>query len=397
MIIKPKIRGNFFTNAHPYGCEAFVKNQIDEAKRLPSFTGPNNVLVIGGSSGYGLSSRVALAFAANANTVNVSFESPPKGKRTGSAGWWNNVFFQRHAKETGNTHKDFVGDAYVQATKLAVAKYIKAHLGHIDLLVYSLAAPSRLNEKTGERIHSSLKTIGAPVEGQTVDIANRQLANVRVESASKQEVDDTVFVMGGDDWRQWVETLREQGLLGSSFKTVAYTYIGGETTRKIYRDGSIGQAKVHLEQTARAMHDTLSRTLGGEALVSSSKAVATKASVFIPQMPVYGACLYNVMLENGTHESILAHKHRLFAEMIYGDQRIVDEAGRIRLDHREMAPEVQDATLRLMRESDEDRLFSLRGMDAFIHELYTLNGFGFADIDYDKPVDMDALALMEPE
>lgn len=397
MIIKPKIRGNFFTNAHPYGCEAFVKNQIEEAKQLPSFDGPKNVLVIGGSSGYGLSSRIALAFAAGANTVNVSFESPPKGKRTGSAGWWNNIFFQRHAKATGNVHKDFIGDAFLRSIKVDVADYLKTKLGKIDLLVYSLAAPSRTNETTGERVQSSLKTVGEPVEGHTVDLANRRLTSVRVEPATKQEIEDTVYVMGGDDWHQWVEVLRKSDLLAEGFKTIAYTYIGGETTRPIYRDGSIGRAKVHLEQTARAMQDTLSRTLGGEALVSSSKAVATKASVFIPQMPVYGACLYDVMIRRGTHETILEHKHRLFYDMVYGDKRIKDEAGRIRLDHREMEPDVQDETLRLMRGADEKGLFTLPGMNAFIDELYALNGFGFEHIDYDKPVDFDALASMKPE
>ena len=351
MIIKPTIRTNIFTNSHPLGCKEFVSKQIKEAKDLGSFTGPKNVLIIGGSSGYGLSSRIALAFGANANTINVSFESGPKGKRTGSAGWWNNIYFQELAEETGNTHKDFVGDAFSKEMKQQVIEYVKETFGKIDLVIYSLAAGARKNHETGEVVRSHIKAIGEPAVGKTIDLGTYDVKELVVNGANEQEILDTVYVMGGSDWFDWIDILDKNELLENNCKTISYTYIGGPTTEKIYRGGTMGHAKEDLEDKAFKLNAILNEKYNGEALISSSKAVATKASVFIPQMTIYVSCLYDVMTRNNVHESILEHKFRLFKDMVYGSNRILDSKGRIRLDHLEMDEQIQQETISLMKNS----------------------------------------------
>jgi len=397
MIIKPSIRSNVFTNAHPYGCRLNVENQIKEAKALPSFEGPKNVLIIGGSSGYGLASRIALAYGADSNTINVSFESAPKGKRTGTAGWWNNIFYQKLAKETGNIHKDFVGDAFGEKMKEDIVNYVKDTFGKIDLVIYSLAAGARPDPETGELVRSSIKTIGEPVHGKTIDIAKEEVKDLTVEAANEQEIKDTVFVMGGGDWKDWIEKLDENDCLNDGVKTISYTYIGGETTEKIYRGGTLGKAKEDLEEKALQMTRLLKEKYDGEALVSSSKAVVTKASVFIPQMPVYVSCLFDVMMRKGVHETILEHKYRLFKAMVYGDERLVDNKHRLRPDNLEMEGLIQDKTVSLMENTEDNDLMALHGTKAFINEFYNIHGFGFESIDYDEDVDMVSLAALTPE
>lgn len=389
MHITPTVRNNFFTNAHPEGCKRSVEQQINDVRQLGTFDGPKNVLIIGGSSGYGLGSRISLAFGANANTVNVSFESAPRGKRTGSAGFWNNVFFQHFAKETGNTHKDFLGDAFSQETKQQVLDFVKAELGSIDLIIYSLASGVRKNYATGETIRSQIKTLGEPVVGKTIDIASLEVMDLEVLPANEQETDDTVFVMGGSDWLDWIQFFDEQNALSEGVKTIAYTYIGGVTTGAIYRAGTLGKAKEDLEAKALEMNTILQKKYNGEALISSSKAVVSKASVFIPQMPIYVACLYNVMKAHGVHETILEHKYRLFKDMVYGGRRIVDSEGRLRLDHLEMDPVIQKETLDLMISLTDHDILELQGTKDFLQEFYEINGFQIEGIDYDKEVDLE--------
>lgn len=391
MIIKPKIRSNFFANAHPLGIEETLKTQFEEASMLAPFKGPTNVLIIGGSSGYGLASRITLALNGNANTVNVSIESEPKGNRTGSAGFWNNLYFKKFAKNTNKTHIDISADAFLSETKESVIKTLQETIGQIDLLVYSLAAPARVDETTGKTVRSSIKTIGDSVHGHTIDIAKKTIIPLTVEPAIAQEIEDTVFVMGGSDWKAWVDALDDAQMLSEGFKTISYTYIGGETTRPIYRGGTLGKAKEHLEHTAKIMNASLSQEYHGEALVASSKAVVTKASVFIPQMSIYASCVFDVMNEKGINETTVQHKHRLFYDMVYGKKRKTDAAGRIRIDHLEMREDVQEDTLSLMQTHKDDTLFTLDGTKQFLRETYTMNGFGYDTIDYEKPVDIEAL------
>lgn len=389
MIITPSIRTNFFTNAHPEGCKIQLQQQIDEVKQLEPYDGPKNVLIIGGSSGYGLASRISLAFAANSNTVNVSYESAPRGRRTGSAGYWNNAFFQHYANETGNLHKDFIGDAFAYETKQEVMEYIKENLGSLDLIIYSLAAGARKNHETGETVRSNIKTLGTTTVGKTIDIATMEIQELTIEPGTAQETKDTVYVMGGSDWQDWVMFMKDNGLLNDGFKTIAYTYIGGPTTEAIYRGGTLGKAKEDLEAKAYQMNDVLQKEFNGEALVSSSKAVVSKASVFIPKMPIYVACLFDVMKENKVHETILEHKHRLFKDMVYGSKRITDDEGRIRLDHLEMEASIQKQTEDLMNSLDDEGILTLPGTKTFIEEFYRINGFHIDGVDYDKDIDID--------
>lgn len=394
MIIKPSIRTNVFTNAHPHGCRINVKNQIDEAKTKPGFDGPKNVLIIGGSSGYGLASRIALAYGGGANTINVSYEGAPKGKRTGTAGWWNNIHFQSFSDELGTIHRDFVGDAFSTQMKHDVIAAIKEHFGTVDLVIYSLAAGARKDENTGEIIKSAIKPVGESVEGRTIDIANERVDTLRVDPATPEEIDNTIKVMGGSDWAQWLDTLKTSGVLSHGVKTIAYTYIGSDTTEAIYRGGTLGYAKSDLEKTARTLNETLSASLGGEALISASKGVVTKASVFIPQMPIYVSALYDVMVKEGMHESILAHKYRLFADMVYGEKRHTDSEGRLRMDAYELDETIQKKTQEIMHNTPDEQLFNLSGTTRFINDFYQINGFAFDTIDYTQDVDMEALSAL---
>lgn len=397
MLIEPSIRSNIFLNAHPIGCKQFVYDQVNEAKKLPTFKGPKKVLIIGGSSGYGLSSRIALAYGAQSDTLNISFETPPKGKRTGTAGWWNNIYFQHFAQETGHIHKDFVGDAFGSQMKKDVMNYIKESFGKLDLLIYSLAAGARFNEQTGNLVKSSIKAIGDEAVGKTIDLADLHVKDLSIGIANEEEINDTVYVMGGSAWKEWVMTLAEHDLLNPGFKTISYTYIGGPTTDKIYRGGTLGKAKEDLELSAREMNAYLNHRYHGEALISSSKAVVTKASVFIPQMPVYVSCLIDVMIRKGVHETILQHKMRLFREMVYGQKRILDAEGRIRLDHLEMQDDIQKETIYLMQNLTEKELFELHGTQLFIREFHQIHGFGYDHIDYDQEIDLDQLSLLQPK
>ena len=396
MIIKPSIRGNIFTNSHPIGCQHYVEGLIKEAKTLPSFQGPKKVLIIGGSSGYGLSTRVTLAVNAKADTINVSFESRPKADRTGSAGWWNNIYFQKALAGTNNIHKDFVGDAFSQDMKQQVKDYIKKTFGKLDLIVYSLAAGARQNPATGELVRSSLKTIGEPASGKTIDIGDMQIKDITVTPATEQEIKDTVFVMGGSDWLDWVQQLVKENLLNEGAKAISYTYIGSKNNAKIYRDGTIGRAKDDLEAAGVQIDQLLKTKLKGEGLISVSKAVVSKASVFIPKIAFYVSTMFEVMKKHKVHESTLQHKHRLFKDMVYGQQRLVDEKNRIRIDHYEMQANIQTEIDAMARQYENDTIFQLAGTKQFIDEFHHIHGFKIPTVNYDADVNMDALSLEEP-
>jgi len=391
MIIKPSIRSNLFTNSHPDGCGLNVLNQISEAKGKEKFEGPKNVLIIGGSSGYGLASRISLAFGSNSNTINVCFESAPKGKRSGTAGFWNNVAFQKHVGNNGSIHTDFIGDAFSSDMKLNVLNYIKSEFGNIDLLVYSVAAGARKNEELDELVYSKIKSVGKEVTGKTIDISSNVVKELTITGATDSEIKDTVYVMGGSDWSDWVNYLDENEALNNGVKTIAYTYIGGETTKDIYRDGTLGKAKVDLETVSLKLNELLNKKYNGESLISSSKAVATKASIYIPQMPIYVACLYEVMMNNDVHESILEHKYRLFKDMVYGNKRENDEKNRLRVDSFELSKNIQNETNKLMTSLSDDELLNLPGTKVFLKDLFQLNGFGYESIDYDKDINIESV------
>lgn len=391
MTIKPSIRSNFFTNSNPLGVQKMLQNYINDVNKLSKYQGPKNVLIIGGSSGYGLATRISLAFGAGANTINVSFESQPRGNKTGSAGFWNNLFFQDAVKDLGQKHLDFNADAFIPETKQTILETIQKEFGQIDLLVYSLASGARKNVETGELVRSSIKPLGEPAVGRTIDIKSMRVEPLTVEPATEQETKDTVFVMGGGDWHDWVCYLDDAGVLAKGFKTVSYTYIGGKNTDAIYRSGTIGQAKLDLEATADNLNKFLIEKYEGEALISSSKAIVSKASVFIPQMPIYVSYLFDEMTKNGTHETTLEHKHRLFKDMIYGNNRILDENGRIRLDHLEMDEALQNRINQLMQQDINQSFLDLDGTKLFLKEFYQINGFDVDGVDPEADIDLEAL------
>ncbi|MFZ7134553.1 MAG: enoyl-ACP reductase FabV [Eubacteriales bacterium] len=391
MIIKPVIKNNICIRVHPLGCKENVRRQIEYVKKQGSFQGPKNVLIIGGSSGYGLASRISLAFGCNANTMNVSFEIEPKNNKTGSAGWWNNIFFQQYAKEAGFNYKDFVGDAFSLEMKKEVMAYIRNVYGKIDLLVYSLASNRRIDPFTGETYHSTLKSIGKEIEGYTIDINDRTLKRQHMEEASPEEIESTIKVMGGEDWKLWTALLLEEGLLDEGFKTVAYTYLGSPATYDIYHYGSIGMAKNHLEETAAQLNPILNQKVKGKALISASKAIVTKASVYIPIFPVYGAILYKLMKEAGTHEGEIEQKYRLFKDMIYGENPIIDEVGRLRPDNLEQDENTQKEVNRLLSEINDDNFLQLTDVEGFIDDFMKINGFNFNNINYEEDVDLESL------
>ncbi|MCD4827068.1 MAG: enoyl-[acyl-carrier-protein] reductase FabV [Acholeplasmataceae bacterium] len=391
MLIKPTLRSNFFTNAHPLGIKQNIQNLIDEVNSFEKFDGPKNVLILGGSSGYGLASRISLAYGSNSNTISVSFERAAKSNQSGSAGFWNNVFFRDQTKHTNQIHMDFNGDAYSREMKEKVLDYVKKNFGTIDLLIYSLASGRRYNPETQEMVSSYIKPLGKTVTGKTIDVAKKEIVELEVTPATTQETKDTVYVMGGSDWKDWIDYFDQNDALSKGFKTISYTYIGGKNIEDMYRKGTLGKAKEDLEDASKYLHTYLEKKYQGEGLISSSKAVVSKAGVFIPQMPIYVSCLFDVMKAHKVHESTLAHKYRLFKDMVYGNKRILDEKGRIRLDHYEMQKDIQAETVKMMKTLNDQEILDSPGTKAFLEEFYQINGFDMDGIDYDKDVNLDEL------
>lgn len=394
LIIKPIIKSNISLRTHPLGCKENVRQQIGFVNNSEKYKGPKNVLIIGGSSGYGLASRISLAFGAGANTINVSYEAPPKGNKTGSAGWWNNIFFQQYAQKAGLEFKDFVGDAFSLEMKNSLVDYIKSTVGKIDLLVYSLASNRRVDPLSGELYTSTIKSTTGQLEGWTINIKDLTLKNQVMEEASEEEINNTIKVMGGEDWNLWIDTLSEAGVLADDFKTISYTYIGPEVTHSIYRNGTIGAAKKHLEKTCKEINEKLTQSCNGKAYISSSKAVVTKASAYIPMIPVYGSALSKVMKEMGIDEDCIRQKHRLFKDMVYGDNPVMDAEGRFRPDHFEMQEDVQKKVTEIMDSVTLDNFKEITDAEGFIKEFMQLNGFCFDGLDYEEDVDMEKLSLL---
>lgn len=385
MIIKPKIRGFICTTTHPVGCEANVQEQIDFTRSQPKVDGPKRVLVIGSSSGYGMSSRVAAAFGSDAATIGVFFEKPGSEKKTGTAGWYNAAAFDRLAHEAGLYAKSINGDAFSHEAKQKVIELIQADLGQIDLVVYSLASPVRKLPDTGEVIRSVLKPIGEPYRSTAIDTNKDCITEAEIEPATQEEVDATVKVMGGEDWQLWIDALADAGVLAEGCKTVAYSYIGTDITWPIYWHGALGKAKQHLDETAQTLNTKLS-SIGGQANVAVLKSVVTQASSAIPVMPLYLSMVFKVMKEQGLHEGCMDQVWRLFSTGLYGSGAQVDDANRYRLDDWELRDDVQSACRDLWPQVTTENLFELTDYAAYKAEFLKLFGFGIANIDYDQDV-----------
>ena len=386
MIIKPKVRGFICTNAHPSGCAENVAKQIEYVKKqAPIANGPKNVLVIGSSTGYGLASRITAAFGCGANTLGVFFEKPGMERKTGTAGFYNAVAFEKAATEAGLYAKSFNGDAFSDEMKEKVVGEIKEAMGPIDLVIYSLASPRRTDPKTGETYNSTLKPIGKDYTSKNLNTDTLKITDVTIEQASDEEIANTVKVMGGEDWELWVEALEQGGVLADGCKTVAYTYLGDKLTWPIYGKATIGRAKEDLDRAAKALTARLGAK-GGSANVAVLKAVVTQASSAIPVMPLYLAILFKVMKAEGTHEGCIEQLYRLYTECLYSDSARLDDSNRFRVDELELNPDLQAKVEAIWPEVTEENLLELTDFKGYQEEFLKLFGFEMDGVDYDAEV-----------
>ena len=386
MVIKPKIRGFICTNAHPTGCEAHVNEQIAYVKNhAQAATKPNNVLVIGASTGYGLASRITAAFGNNASTLGIFFEKPPTEKKTASAGWYNTAAFQKASDEAGLWSKNINGDAFSHEIKAQAIDMIKEELGQIDLVVYSLASPRRTDPDTGEVYSSTLKPIGEGVTTKNLNTSKRIIDSVSVEAANEAEIQGTIDVMGGADWELWLAALQEAGVLANNFKTVAYTYIGKELTWPIYGKATIGRAKEDLDRAASAINEKVA-SIQGEAHVTSLNAVVTQASSAIPIMPLYISAMFKVMKADGTYEGCIEQIQNLFIDNIYSDSPRLDDNNRYRQNFKELEDSVQQRVTDIWNTVDTDTIDELTDYASYHAEFLKLFGFGVDGVDYDADV-----------
>ncbi len=389
MVIKPKVRGFICTNAHPVGCEESVKRQIAYVKQNTfNPQGPKNVLVIGASTGYGLASRIVSTFGHGANTLGVFFEKPGTEKKTGSAGWYNTVAFQNAADEAGIYSKNINGDAFSNEIKQQTIETIKADMGKIDLVVYSLASPRRTDPVTGEVYSSTLKPIGQSVTTKNLNTSKRVIDEVSVEAANQDEIDNTVKVMGGEDWELWIEALKEADVLAQNFKTTAYTYIGKKLTWPIYGHATIGKAKEDLDRAVTAIKQSTS-DLNGSAYVSSLNAVVTQASSAIPIMPLYISALFKVMKQDGTYEGVIQQITALFKENLFGDNPRFDADGHLFQNYKELEDDVQSRVQAVWDAVDTSSIDELTDYQGYHREFLHLFGFDYDNVDYDSDVNPD--------
>ncbi|MEG0254750.1 enoyl-ACP reductase FabV [Vagococcus sp.] len=397
MKVEMKLKGNVARAVNPYGCKQEVLNQINYVKEQGAYDGAKKVLVLGASSSYGLASRITTAFGSQADTIGVSFERGPKDETMlGTAGWYNNIFFREFAEKEGLIAKNFIGDAFSLEMKEQVISYIKESFGgKIDLLVYSLAAPKRTDYKTGVTYSSALKPVGQSVTGENINLEKEELFTQVVEAATEEEIEGTVKVMGGEDWEWWIELLKEAGCLADGFKTLLYSYIGPDVTHAFYHDGSLGVAKEQAEESSKRINETI-KDINGQSLICVSKAVTTKASVVIPILPKYLICLYKVMLEEGTHETPIMHKDRVFRTMLYGNEANYDERGRLRPDSWELSDATQEKVNELMSKLTADNFKTdLTAYSLFKKEFLNLNGFEVEGNTIDE-VNVEELKAMKP-
>lgn len=382
MIIEPRMRGFICLTSHPKGCERNVLNQIDYVKSKGAIDGPKKVLVIGASTGFGLASRITSAFGSNAGTIGVFFEKAPAEGKTASPGYYNSLAFEAAAGKAGLYAKSINGDAFSNEVKTQTIDLIKADLGQIDLVIYSLASPVRQHPVTGVLHRSVLKPIGDTFTDKTVDFHTGIVSDVTITPCSEEDIENTVTVMGGEDWQMWMDALLNAGVLADGATTVAYSYIGPKVTEPVYRKGTIGMAKDHLEASAFKITEDLAK-IGGKAFVSVNKALVTQASSAIPVIPLYISLLYKIMKANGTHEGCIEQIQRLFSARIYTNEVVpVDEKGRIRIDDWEMNAEVQKEVAELWKGATTENLPAIGDLNGYKSDFINLFGFGVDGIDY---------------
>ncbi|MCX6172034.1 MAG: trans-2-enoyl-CoA reductase family protein [Flavobacterium sp.] len=382
MIIEPRMRGFICLTAHPDGCAQSIKNQIAYVKSKGHINGPKRVLVIGASTGFGLASRITSAFGSEAATIGVFFEKEPSEGKTATPGWYNSAAFENEATKAGLYAKSINGDAFSNEIKQQTIDLIKTDLGQIDLIIYSLASPVRMNPNTGLLHRSVLKPIGNTFTNKTVDFHTGNVTQVSIEPANQDDIDNTVVVMGGEDWSMWIEAMKSAEVLAAGVTTIAYSYIGPEVTEAVYRKGTIGRAKDHLEATAFEITDSLT-SLNGKAYVSVNKALVTQASSAIPVIPLYISLLYKIMKAEGIHEGCIEQIQRLFEQRLYSGKEVpTDEKGRIRIDDWEMKEDVQDKIKTLWEKATTENLSEIGDLAGYKQDFLNLFGFGFEGVDY---------------
>ena len=375
MIIEPRMRGFICLTSHPKGCEKNVLNQIDYVKSKGAIDGPKKVLVIGASTGFGLASRITSAFGSDAATIGVFFEKAPAEGKTASPGYYNSLAFEAAAGKAGLYAKSINGDAFSNEVKAQTIDLIKADLGQIDLVIYSLASPVRQHPVSGVLHRSVLKPIGDTFTDKTVDFHTGVVSDVTITPCNDEDIANTVEVMGGEDWAMWMDALLNSGVLADGAMTVAYSYIGPKVTEPVYRKGTIGMAKDHLEATAFKITDDLAK-IGGKAFVSVNKALVTQASSAIPVIPLYISLLYKIMKAKGTHEGCIEQIQRLFSARLYTNGVIpVDEKGRIRIDDWEMNDEVQKEVAELWKKATTESLPEIGDLKGYKSDFLNLFGF----------------------
>ncbi|HWA28443.1 MAG TPA: enoyl-ACP reductase FabV [Lacunisphaera sp.] len=389
MIIKPKVRGFVCVTAHPAGCAAHIQQQIDYVKaKGPIKNGPRKVLVIGASTGFGLSSRITAAFGSGAATLGVFFERPSEEGRPATPGWYNTIAFTKAAKAAGLYAANLNGDAFSDEIKKQALEIIARDLGQVDLVVYSLASPKRVHPKTGVVHKSTLQPIGAPYTNKTVDTDKGIVSEVTIQPAEEAAIADTVAVMGGEDWEMWMQALLDAKLLAPGATAISYSYIGPVHTWPIYKDGTIGRAKVDLERAAKAIDAKLKAHGHGRAFISVNKALVTQASSAIPVVPLYISILYKVMKAKGTHEGCIEQMQRLFATRLYnGAQPNFDSEGRVRVDDWEMRDDIQAEVSRIWPQVTTENLAQLTDIAGYRSEFLKMFGFGLPGIDYEAEIE----------
>ena len=393
-IVKRRSRGFICVNAHPEGCRKNVERWVDGVRGIihAGQARPKNVLVIGASTGYGLASRIAAAWGCGAKTLGVFFERPPEGDKVATAGHYNTVALHSLAKQDGLFAASINGDAFSDDIKRAAAGVLRSQMGPVDLVIYSLAAPKRTDPRTGVVHNSVLKPVGQAYTNRTIELDSEKVVSVTLQPANETEIADTIAVMGGDDWRRWMEMLLEEKLLAEGARTLAYSYIGPELTWPIYRDGTIGQAKKNLERAANDLDTTLANKLGGNAWVSVNKAVVTQASAAIPVVPLYLSLLPMIMKKKNLEEGPLEQIRRMFTDFLCSAQPMkLDEARRLRLDDREMRSDVQAEVAALWPQVTTENLREITDFAEFQREFRGLFGFEVEGVDYEQPVETDLL------
>ncbi len=395
MKIEPKVRNNICLTSHPLGCARLVEQQVEQVRARGRFSGPRRALIIGASNGYGLASRLVLAFGAGAETLGVFYEKPAAPDSPGSAGWYNTAAFMREARKAGIGAWNINGDGFTDDVRAQAIETLLRRMGPVDLVVYSVAAPRRTDPASGIQYTSAIKPIGRPATTRTIDWKNKQVVEVTMDPATPEEVASTVKVMGGEDWELWITALERAAALATGARAVAFSYVGPEVTHSIYRDGTIGAAKKHLEETTRRLDLRLRASLDGRCLVSVNKALVTRASAVIPAVPLYIALLYRVMKERGTHEGCLEQMIRLFHDRLaYDGPTELDDEGRIRMDDLEMDPAVQAEVARLWSQVTTENLYRITDARGYRDEFFLANGFEVPGVDYEADVDLAEWATL---